>query len=91
MVERFEEGKKYVFDLDSYLQSCDRWGIKVEHPYISLASFWVNQCNQKEVTVINEFDGLIAIPDQKWDEETGKMIDSVTEYDMSPAWCKEVE
>ena len=54
MINKFEDGKKYIFDMSTYLGNDDSQTDIIE-------SYWVQECNQKTVNVISEKQGCIVI------------------------------
>lgn len=49
---KFEEGKKYVFDKDTYFKD------NREDDNI-LDMYWIDKCNQKDVKIIDEYAGYV--------------------------------
>ena len=54
MINKFEDGKTYIFDMSTYLGNDDSQTDIIE-------SYWVQECNQKTVNVISEKQGCIVI------------------------------
>lgn len=71
MISQFEDGKIYIFDMETYLND----SVKNEEDMDIIENYWVQECNQKTVTIINEEQGCIVV--------------NGTLYSIVPKWCKE--
>lgn len=68
MIDEFEDGKIYIFDMATYLQSN-------EDDLDIIENYWVQECNQKIVNVIDKKQGCIVV--------------NGTLFSIVPKWCKE--
>lgn len=53
MVKEFEANKRYVFDINSYLEDSEQYGLQ--------STSWAYECDKKEVNVIGKEVGYIQI------------------------------
>lgn len=72
-IEKFEPGKRYIFDLERY-KKVSKTDIEKEKKVFKLRKHWAEECDQKEILLLNS--------------KTGEVKETLYYVDLE--WCKEI-